>query len=861
MSSPTPSHIRFLLPNQPLTARRSLFSGALGLLALCATAGAAHAATYTVTSTADTAGESCGTDCTLRQAITAANATEEADTIEFATAGTFRLLAALPDLTGTLTLRNTQSASVTISGDANGDGVGNASDARVFLIAQEANISMERLVISGGFDDIGGGIYNQGTLALINSTVSGNTVNRDTTLLSSPVRGGGIYNEGTLDLTGSTVANNNASANNESTPIAGGGIYNVGTLNLTSSIVANNSVVADGDKFPYSNSEGLGFSNGLAYGGGVFNLGTFNLVSSTLSNNSVRGHGDEMMRSDTFFGYSGLGYGGGIYNGGTLTMSNSTLSDNVASGEGGTSTTTGFGGVAHGGSGFGFGGGIYNEDAGTISISSSTISGNRVVAKGGSGSTSEGTASEKGSGLALSGTAVLANTIIAGNGGASGALNDVDYNGRFDASEVKVQSQGYNLIGGGDLSARFTAPGDQTGLLGVQLGLGPLQFNGGPTPTRALSPDSVAINAGNPNFSADAHQFDQRGSDFVRVRAGRLDVGAFELQTDTPPSIVQAITDQFTLIYGLPDQVQSPGITLRPDGIFFISAPGVLANDSSPTSAALAARLAVPPTFGRVKVNADGSFFYLPKSGRSGPDVFFYTLSDGQSSRIGRVRVDVLDKRAPELRLDAPANGITIKTFPTIKGRVRDRESGAKTVNLLLRRFDGKFWNSESWVAAITPLAARIDGLNWQYNGKLPRPGTDSNVALLDGIYDLRATATDNSGNTYSMTHRFRASNGTPTPGASSVRLSSAGASAMQNAIALRFTSALDATSAGDKANYRASVNGVATAIGTATYANNAVTLSGFNFTAGDKIELQIGALRDAEGKPLAGGKIQLIAR
>lgn len=51
-------------------------------------AGSAHAATFTVTSTADTDGSSCGASCTLRQAINAANATANQDTIEFQLPGT-----------------------------------------------------------------------------------------------------------------------------------------------------------------------------------------------------------------------------------------------------------------------------------------------------------------------------------------------------------------------------------------------------------------------------------------------------------------------------------------------------------------------------------------------------------------------------------------------------------------------------------------------------------------------------------------------------------------------------------------------------------------------------------------------------
>ena len=59
--------------------------------------------------------------------------------------------------------------------------------------------------------------------------------------------------------------------------------------------------------------------------------------------------------------------------------------------------------------------------------------------------------------------------------------------------------------------------------------LGPLQDNGGPTLTHALLPGSPAIDAGNPNFTPPP-AFDQRGSPFVRVFNGRIDIGSFEVQ-------------------------------------------------------------------------------------------------------------------------------------------------------------------------------------------------------------------------------------------------------------------------------------------------------------------------------------------
>src|SRR5262249_17961924 len=65
--------------------------------------------------------------------------------------------------------------------------------------------------------------------------------------------------------------------------------------------------------------------------------------------------------------------------------------------------------------------------------------------------------------------------------------------------------------------------------------LGPLQNNGGPTPTMALLAGSPAINAGD---DAGAPDHDQRGPEFPRVFSGAIDIGALEVQTQLPPALV-----------------------------------------------------------------------------------------------------------------------------------------------------------------------------------------------------------------------------------------------------------------------------------------------------------------------------------
>jgi TolB protein len=79
-------------------------------------------------------------------------------------------------------------------------------------------------------------------------------------------------------------------------------------------------------------------------------------------------------------------------------------------------------------------------------------------------------------------------------------------------------------------------PSDQLGVTAEQLNLGPLQDNGGPTPTMALQCGSVAIDQG---INSDSLITDQRDIGFARTfddpsianAADGTDVGAFELQS------------------------------------------------------------------------------------------------------------------------------------------------------------------------------------------------------------------------------------------------------------------------------------------------------------------------------------------
>ena len=260
----------------------------------------AHALTYTVTTLADSGAGS------LREAITAANATVANDTITFSVSvsGIIGLTSALPNLAnnGTLTINGARAITVTRN---------SVSPFRIFRVNSGANVTLNGLSITNGFaSGDGGGIYNGGTLTVTDSTLSGNS--------ATFFGGGGIYNGGTLTVTDSTLSGNSV------TFFDGGGIYNSGILTVTNSTLSANT--AD-------------------FGGGILNNfgGTLMVTNSTLSGNTAGGAGGGIANlggaltvTNSTLSANTADFGGGIYNsGGTLTVPNSTLSGNTATVNGG----------------------------------------------------------------------------------------------------------------------------------------------------------------------------------------------------------------------------------------------------------------------------------------------------------------------------------------------------------------------------------------------------------------------------------------------------------------------------------------------------------------------------------------------
>jgi len=283
-----------------------------------------------------------------------------------------------------------------------------------------------------------------------------------------------------VTISGLTIANGQSAQN-------GGGINAGGPPGST--LVINNCVVTN--------------NSATAWGGGIFNTNvTLTVSHCTLVGNSAdmgagifNDQGALNVLNSTFSGNYSFWEGGGLYNcsfGGTatVTINSSTFSGNAASYEGG--------------------GGLYNCGYGvsaTVTINASTFSSNSTDWGGG------GCIFNDGRGGA-SVTVQIADTIL--NGGAA-AGNIFNISGT-------ITSAGYNLSSDNSGSSFLNQTGDQNN---TDPKLGPLQNNGGPTWTHALLAGSPAIDAGADSVT-NTFATDQRG--YPRCSGAHVDIGAVEAQ-------------------------------------------------------------------------------------------------------------------------------------------------------------------------------------------------------------------------------------------------------------------------------------------------------------------------------------------
>lgn len=541
-----------------VVSRSLLLTASVAIFLALGSTAAANAASFTVTTTADSSDGACTASlCSVRDAIEAADSAGGSSTITLP-AGNYKLTietsgTPFDPTTGDLDIDN--GANVTIKGAGTASTTVNANNAdRAFTVQSGAALSLSDLTIANGQPQTdvgigcgicGGGIWNQGALALSHVAVTSSNGNgaggaiysrAGTTLsvtdstfkLDSADLGGAILTSADpTDISGSIFASNVAFSQ-------GGAIQTqTGAVSIDSSIFSgnvsgqaagaiqefsNSSVSINNSAFLNNSSTSVAgaiddvattsnsltnsrFVGNTADSSGAFELlaagGQATLSGDEFDDNKAQVNGvagvyqlDSLSVSDSSFVGNQGGYGAvfGIGNG-TLSMTNVTMTHNTSPN---------------------FGGAVYFNAAEPlpVSLSNDTIADNSAAAGGGGIYNT----SQMGSG---SGATGFRNTIIAGNSGG-------DCGDSGPSSEVPAAvDAGFNLDGDGTC---FTGDASSD-KVGVDPMLGPPADNGASVLTDALQPGSPAIDAGT---DTGCPASDARG--VSRPQGASCDIGAFEFE-------------------------------------------------------------------------------------------------------------------------------------------------------------------------------------------------------------------------------------------------------------------------------------------------------------------------------------------
>ncbi|MFN7974667.1 MAG: CSLREA domain-containing protein [Acidobacteriota bacterium] len=465
----------------------------------------AGATTYAVTKTADTADGACDSDCSLREAVIAANAHPGMDVIEIP-AGTYTLTRAGRNEQAALRGDLDVSERVTIEGASSettiidGNGLDRVIDIQLFV---DGVTALRGLTIRGGNVggyDGGGGVLAYSKAAMTDCVVSGNT--------STSGAGGGITAWEALTFDHGAIVGNVMSAPSSPGGQGGGIVCYRGKLTIRHATVSGNRIEA--------------LYNGA--GGGISCLGCSELeVSDSVVSSNVAENHDAGSPST----------GGGIEVGneaGNIHIARTTIRNNRAA----------------------IGGGIWFDpyvETSHLLIEDSTFAGNVAGQAGGAALLAcyDGP------------PGLVRNCTFSGNRAQMGAavIVPTDYPNRmvfkfctltnnttFQGQEMPIEGHiiasscivtGFNPHSSpvvASLGGNLESPGNTFGFdqSSDQVdvpdpGLLPLDWYGGPTKTHALKRQSPAVDAGAPG---DCLHFDQRGQ--PRPSGSNCDSGAYELQ-------------------------------------------------------------------------------------------------------------------------------------------------------------------------------------------------------------------------------------------------------------------------------------------------------------------------------------------
>ncbi len=556
------------------------------------------------------------------------------------------------------------------------------SNAGGSLAISDATITECRAVNATGAGNgvIGGGIYARHPVTLTRTTVSNNTADGTAPAGGSvPAVGGGVFTSlGTITLTESIVSGNRAITGGAGTSSQyvgiGGGMYaSLSAMTITDSVIDNNFAGCDTTVTSCFGATAGGF--GLDGYNKVLTLSSSIVSNNTVSaSGKVRGGGavalaggaqhritDTQISGNQALSTSAQGYGGGTYLlGGYPTVSTSTVSGNTADVGGGVFMYYGRLTVANStlsGNTAGNAGAIYNAHAsgyyggnGPLTVRNSTITANIATAAAATGGVAGGIVDTQ-----AQFPSTFQSSIVAGNSAPNADPGKADV----------VAFQG-SITGANNLivaAAGLTLPTDT---ISADPLLGPLQDNGGPTPTHALLFGSPALDTGNNSSNLD---FDQRGDGYARVIGLAADIGAFEnQQAFVPPIVIKtfapgtigrnaASTLTITLTNG--DDIAG---TLTADLVDALPGPVVVADPANATTTCPGGTVNAEPGAGSVTLGSGAGF---PAAGSCTITVSVTSNTEGTYTNTipaGALQTDLGSS------IDAATADLTVVNTPPVAG-------------------------------------------------------------------------------------------------------------------------------------------------------------------------------------------------
>ena len=431
-------------------------------------------------------------DCTLREAIIAANSNSDTSTITFDLPGAgphvIQLTKRLDDLATNMNIQGPTDESVEVRGES-------VDDPYSIFTVSGAEVSISQLTISNGAEFGffgGGGILNLGFLTINNCTFTGNLAEF----------GGAIDNEGILTINNSTFTVNEAGV--------GGAVYNFGVLNVENSTFTANHAIGEGGAIDTEaglliivNSTISGNSSD-GDGGGLLHCGdtTGVLTNVTITNNRADADGDA------------VGVGGGIsqVSSKPITLRNTIVANNFK-GKSPSTTPDDIDGTMDPSSSYnliGVGG-----SGGLVNRSADPAHGNQV-----------GVANPMLGPLQNNGGSTFTHALLVGSPAFNAAIDMTSLNGNIDAVQTS-----FDVVDASGIPncVDFTIRIDDEQMV-----------------VKCSSGNTLDVTRGANGTTATAHStgadvnppFDQRGTGFRRVAFTisdtSLDIGAFEVQQATP---------------------------------------------------------------------------------------------------------------------------------------------------------------------------------------------------------------------------------------------------------------------------------------------------------------------------------------